>query len=70
MKRAQLNPGDPDRALPYGASCAASCKLITECRASNGIKGHEGECVHTPSRFIKNEGFFGQVTPDFEEVEA
>ena len=52
--RRGLNPGDPARALPYGASCAASCQHEAACRASHGILGHEGVCVHTPSRYLPN----------------
>lgn len=53
-KRLGKNPGDPARALPFGASCAASCQRVADCRKIHAILGSEGVCVHTPSQYLPN----------------
>jgi hypothetical protein len=53
-RRKELNPGDPARALPSGASCSASCQHAKRCRAELGIKGNEAECARTPSEYSPN----------------
>lgn len=40
--------------LPFGASCASSCAKVADCKQLYGIRGSEGACRFTPSRFGKN----------------
>ena len=48
------NPGCGVSSLPFGASCASSCQRVAACKRDFGIKGHEGGCRFTPSRYTPN----------------
>jgi len=43
-------------ALPFGASCAATCANVATCRERYGLKGSEGACRFIPSQFTQAKG--------------